>query len=61
MIKRKGMNQIGNLTPDHKSFESRGEMKSILLENFINPWKNIFKGYKILPSHSQNKLDLKKI
>ncbi len=55
------MNQIGNLTPDHKSFESRGEMKSILLENFINPWKNIFKGYKILPSHSQNKLDLKKI
>jgi hypothetical protein len=28
MIKRKGKNQIENLTPDHKSFESRGQMKS---------------------------------
>jgi hypothetical protein len=25
---RKGGNQIGNLTPDHKSFESKGQMKS---------------------------------
>jgi hypothetical protein len=28
MIKRKGMSQIGNLTPDHKCLERRGQMKS---------------------------------
>jgi hypothetical protein len=28
VIKKKGESQIGNLTPDHKSLESRGEMKS---------------------------------
>jgi hypothetical protein len=28
MIKRKGVNQFGNLTLDHKSFESRGQMRS---------------------------------
>jgi len=27
MIRIKGRNQIGNLTPYHKSLESRGEMK----------------------------------
>jgi hypothetical protein len=27
MIKRKGGNQIGNLTPDHKSLESRSQMR----------------------------------
>jgi hypothetical protein len=28
MIKRKGMSQILNLTPDHKPLESRGQMSS---------------------------------
>jgi hypothetical protein len=28
MIKRKGRSQIGNLTPNHKSLESRGQMRS---------------------------------
>jgi hypothetical protein len=28
MIERRGVNQIGNLILDHKSFESRGQMKS---------------------------------
>jgi hypothetical protein len=28
MIKRRGKSQIGNLTLDHKSFESRGQMRS---------------------------------
>jgi hypothetical protein len=28
MIKRKGGSQIENLTPNHKSLESRGQMKS---------------------------------
>jgi hypothetical protein len=28
MIKRRGRSQIGNLTPDHKPLESRGQMKS---------------------------------
>jgi hypothetical protein len=27
MIKRKGGSQIGNLTPDYKSLESKGQMK----------------------------------
>jgi hypothetical protein len=27
MIKRRGAKQIGNLTLDHKSFESRGQMR----------------------------------
>jgi hypothetical protein len=27
MIKRKGRSQIGHLTPDHKSLESRGQMR----------------------------------
>jgi hypothetical protein len=26
--KKKGGSQIGNLTPDHKLFENRGQMKS---------------------------------
>jgi len=28
MIKRRGKSKIENLTPDHKSFESRGQMRS---------------------------------
>jgi hypothetical protein len=28
MIKRKGESQIGNLTLDHKSLESKGQMRS---------------------------------
>jgi hypothetical protein len=28
MIKRRGKSQIGNLTPDHKSLERRGQMRS---------------------------------
>jgi hypothetical protein len=28
MIKRRGGSQIGNLTPDHKSIESRGKKKA---------------------------------
>jgi hypothetical protein len=27
MIKKRGRSQIGNLTPNHKSLESRGQMK----------------------------------
>jgi len=27
MIKKKGANQIGNLILDHRSFESRGQMR----------------------------------
>jgi hypothetical protein len=27
MIKRRGMSQIGNLTPDHNFLESRGQMR----------------------------------
>jgi hypothetical protein len=27
MIKKRGANQIGNLTLNHKSFESRGQMR----------------------------------
>jgi len=27
MIKRRGANQIGNLTIDHKSFENKGQMR----------------------------------
>jgi hypothetical protein len=26
----------------------------------IHNWKDLFEGYKIFPSHSQNRLDLKK-
>jgi hypothetical protein len=31
------------------------------LERAIHYWKDLFKGYKIVPFHAQKKLDLKKI
>jgi hypothetical protein len=60
MIKKRGESQIGNLTPNCKSLESRGS-NEVRLERVIHRWKGIFKGYKILSSHSQNKVDLKHI
>jgi hypothetical protein len=59
MIKGRGMNQIGNLTPNHKSLKRRGQMRSnwSMLYNVGNIF---FKGYKILSSYFQNKFDLKK-
>jgi hypothetical protein len=53
MIKRRGKSQIGNLIPDHKPFESRVQMNSDwgMLCTF---GKDLFDGYKILPSYSQN-------
>jgi hypothetical protein len=59
MIKRRGKNLIRNLSFDRKSFESKDQMK--FDGGAINYWKDLVKGYKILPLHSQNKLDLKKI
>jgi len=60
MIKRRGMSQIGNLTLNHKSLESRGS-NEVKLEHAIHHWKDIFKGYKIFSLHYQKKIDLKKI
>jgi hypothetical protein len=56
---KKGKSQIGNLIPDHKCLKIRGQMRSdwgMLYADGI-----FFEGYKILPSHSQNKLDLRNI
>jgi hypothetical protein len=60
MIQRKGGRQIGNLIPDHKSLKSRGS-NEVQLKRAIHYWKDIFKGYKILSFHFQNKLDLRNI
>jgi hypothetical protein len=60
MIKRRGGSQIENLIPDHKFLESKG-LNEIRLQYVIHRWKDIFEGYKILPSHSQNRLVLRKI
>jgi hypothetical protein len=59
MIKRKGKNLIRNLSLNHKSFESKDQMR--FDGGAINCWKDLVEGYKILPLHFQNKLDLKKI
>jgi hypothetical protein len=60
MIEKRGRSQIGNLTPDHKLLESRGQMSSDW--GVLYTIGNIsFEGCKILPSNFQNKLDLKKI
>jgi hypothetical protein len=59
MIKRRGKNPIKNLSLDHKSFESKDQIK--FDGGAINHWKDLIRGYKILPLHFQNKLDLKKI
>jgi hypothetical protein len=56
MLKRRGGGQIGNLTPDHKSFKIRGQMRSDWV--CYTPLERPFEGYKILPLHSQNKLDM---
>jgi hypothetical protein len=60
MIKRKGKSQIGNLTPDHKSLENRGQIRSNrgVLYTF---GKIFFEGYKIFVSHFQKKIDLRNI
>jgi len=59
VIKKKGESQIGNLTPDHKSLESRGEMRF--------SWKVLYIVGKIFSRDIKywfctlKKLDLKKI
>jgi hypothetical protein len=58
MIKRRGENQIENLTPDHRSLESRGS-NEVRFKHVIHCWKGILKNYKILSLHFQNKVDLK--
>jgi hypothetical protein len=60
MIKRRVGSQIGNLTLDHKSHESKHQMRfdwGVL----YTIGENLLEGYKILPSNSQNRLDLRKI
>ncbi len=52
MIKKRGGSQIGNLTFNHKSLESRGQMRSDW-KHVIHHWKDIFKVYKILSLYSQ--------
>jgi hypothetical protein len=53
MIKRKAENQIGNLTPDHKPLENRGQMNS--------NWKDFLKAIKYFPYIFKKRLDLIKI
>ncbi len=54
------MNQIENLTPNHKPFKNRGQMNSDWGMLYI-VGKIFLKSYKILPLHFQNRLYLKKI
>jgi len=62
MIKRKGKSKTFNLTPKHKSFESKSQMRFDWGGgHVINCWKDFFEGYKILPLYYIKKLDLKKI
>ncbi len=57
---KKGQRQIGNLILDHKSLKRKGQMRSNWGHN-RHCWKDLFEGYKIFPSHFQNKLDLRNI
>jgi hypothetical protein len=60
MIKRRGGSQIGNLTPDHKSFESRGQMRSDW-GVFYTIEKMFLKAIRYCPCILEKKFDLKKI
>jgi hypothetical protein len=60
MIKRRGGSQIGNLTLEHKSLKSKRQMRFDWDVRYTIK-ENLLEGDKILPSNSQNKLDLKKI
>jgi hypothetical protein len=60
MIKGRGMNQIGDLTPNHKSLKRRGQVRSNW--SMLYSVGNIFfKGYKVLFSYFQKKIGLRKI
>jgi hypothetical protein len=60
MIKSKGESQIENLTFDHKSLQSRGQMM-FHWGHALHCWKDRFEGYKIESSHFQKKIDLRKL
>jgi len=54
------MNQIGDLTPNHKSLKRRGQVRSNW--SMLYSVGNIFfKGYKVLFSYFQKKIGLRKI
>jgi hypothetical protein len=60
MIKRKGGSQIENLIPDHKSFESRGQIRSDWSVLYI--FEEMFsRDIRYCPHNLKKKLDLKKI
>jgi hypothetical protein len=57
MIKRRGKSQIGNLTPDHKSLESRGQMRSNWGVLYI-VGKTFLKAIRRCPCMIKKKFDL---
>ncbi len=59
MIKRRGKSQIGNLTPDHKSLEIKGQMK-FNLDVLHTVKKIIFKALRYYPHVFKKNLNLKK-
>jgi hypothetical protein len=59
MIKRRGGSQIGNLTFNHKSLESKCQIR-FDWGMLYTTGENLLEGYKILPSNSQNRFDLRK-
>jgi hypothetical protein len=59
MIKRRDESQIGNLTLDKKSFENRGQMRSVW--NVLYTVGKIFSRNVKYYFHILKKLDLKKI
>jgi hypothetical protein len=60
MIKEKGGGQIENFTPDHKSLENRGQMRSdwSMLYTFAKIFSRAIKYY---PHTFRKKIDLRKI
>jgi hypothetical protein len=59
MIKRRGMNQIGNLTPNHKPLKIKGQMSFDW--GMLYTIAKIFLSYKIFSLYFQNRFDLRKI
>jgi hypothetical protein len=57
---KKGRSQIGNLTPDQKPLERRGQMSFDWGVLYIIG-KDPFEGYNIFSLNSHNKLELRKI
>jgi len=53
--KKRGKNQIGNLTPDHKPLESRVQMR-FNWGMLYTVQKYLFESYKILPLYFQKNL-----